>query len=134
MTFSLRAVAAVVVVAGIVVFTASVEREGEREKGAGRESVWLGGVCALNLAPNIKINNVCVRCVCGCVKGGGKGGAGGVSQHAIRISFKREHVAEILTPRFHLRNCANEPTAGRTHVSEGRRSRRGRKWRSTRRN
>lgn len=65
---------------------------------------------------------VCVR---GCVEGNGKGGegAGGVSQHAIRISFKREHVAEILTPRFHLRNCANEPTAGRTHVSEGRRRR-----------
>lgn len=69
-------------------------------------------------------NQQCVRtlCVRGCVEGKGKGGegAGGVSQHAIRISFKREHVAEILTPRFHLRNCANEPTAGRTHVSEGR--------------
>lgn len=61
MTFSLRAAAAVV--AGIVVFTASVESEGGREV-AGRGSVWLGGVCALNLAPNIKINNVCVRCVC----------------------------------------------------------------------
>lgn len=40
----------------------------------------------------------------------------GMSQHAIRISLKREHVAEILVPRFHLRNSANEPTSGRTHV------------------
>lgn len=69
---------------------------------------------------------MCAYAVCAWVcrgeeKGGG-GRRGGVSQHAIRISFKREHVAEILTPRFHLRNCANEPTAGRTHVSEGRRS------------
>lgn len=80
-------------------------------------------------------NQQCVRTLCVWVcRGVGKGGAGGVSQHAIRISFKREHVAEILTPRFHLRNCANEPTAGRTHVSEGRRSRRGGSWRSTRRN
>lgn len=43
----------------------------------------------------------------------------GVSQHAIRISLKREHVAEILVPRFHLRNSANEPTAGRTHMEWG---------------
>lgn len=78
MTFSLRAVAAVVVVAGIVVFTASVESEGGVE-GAGRGSVWLGGVCALNLAPNIKINNVCVRCVCGCVEGRERGRRGCVT-------------------------------------------------------
>lgn len=47
-------------------------------KGGGRGSVWLGGVCALNLAPNIKINNVCVRCVCvrGCVEGKEKEGEG----------------------------------------------------------
>lgn len=64
-------------------------------------------------------NQQCVRTLC-VGREGEAGGAGGVSQHAIRISFKREHVAEILTPRFHLRNCANEPTAGRTHVSEGR--------------
>lgn len=60
MTFSLRAAAAsafVVVVAGIVVFTVGAGMgRGEGSRGC----VWLGGVCALNLAPNIKINNVCM--------------------------------------------------------------------------
>lgn len=78
MTFSLRAVAAVVavvVVAGIVVFTASVERQ----EGSWQGECLVRGRVRIEFSTQYK-NQQCVRtlCVRGCVEGKGKEGAQGV--------------------------------------------------------
>lgn len=59
MTFSLRAVAAVVVVAGIVVFTASVEREG----GSWQGECLVRGRVRIEFSTQYK-NQQCVRTLC----------------------------------------------------------------------